>query len=810
MPPPDRLVATLIWYRDIARATPAALFLYNVQQGTLVLLNQELHTILGRTLPHAIPDEAWLAMLHPDDAHQLREELKVGETSKLATTHERFLRLRTGDGQWRKLLWRSRPFYTTPSKTPLVLAGLLQPAVLIDSAVAALFGSTSAALCLLDNARRVLQVTGAFASAFGVKPPTMRGTAIDQWLPAECVVALASVQNGYSVVAPDTIHLYPDQMPSLGLEFRPLRLADEDCLLITATPVHPPAPQPPTSPMGAEVTFHDLFESAPHAIMVETLDGTVIDVNPAACTLHHMPRSDLIGKNVLRGDLAPDNHHLSITHHTMSLHDQQQHVFEGYSLRSDGTTIPVEVYVQPITYQGAPALLKHVYDISGRKATEEQLQALVMYDPLTGLPSLSLFTEQLQNALHSTACTLFFIDFDNFQTVNDSMGYRVGDELLQLLTVTLQETVPPDALLGRYGSDEFVLLFANNQIGAALQLANRLHAALERPLAPYMTNHTLTVSIGIAIAEEDILTAEDLLSNASIALYEAKTLGRGRTVLYDGYMRERTMERIWIENELRTAVQRDELVLHFQPIVAFKSGQVIAFEALVRWQHPQRGLLFPGQFIHIAETSGLIADIDRVVLQQACRHMQQWLDHLPAHDRLPFKVGLNFSGLSFMQLELVEQVVEVLQERMVDPRAMTIEVTETVAMKNVDITARTLRRLGEYGLSVSLDDFGTGYSSLEYLQRFPIQTLKIDASFVRRMAHDRDSAVIVQAVISLAHTLGLRVVAEGVETVEQYSLLQVMGCDYGQGYWFARPVEGARVPELAQQRLPLGIEVRRF
>jgi diguanylate cyclase (GGDEF)-like protein len=378
------------------------------------------------------------------------------------------------------------------------------------------------------------------------------------------------------------------------------------------------------------------------------------------------------------------------------------------------------------------------------------------------------------------------MDFDGFKHVNDSLGHVLGDELLVELGRRLSGTLRPGDTVARLGGDEFTILLEDiKDADAAVQVAERVHQEVSRPL--HLGGHELfpSVSTGIAFGAMSYQMPEDVLRDADTAMYRAKSRGRGTYQVFDPSMHAQAMRRLSLEAELRRAIDNGEIVPFYQPIVSLSNGQLIGFEALVRWRHAMRGLVSPVEFIPIAEETGLIVALDEHVRFVACRQLREWQDRWPhAQD---WTMSVNVSRKSFSVTDLPTTIQQVLDDTALSVKSLKVEITETAIVDNVAAAESSLRRLRDMGVSLSMDDFGTGYSSLSYLHRFPLDTLKIDRSFISRMS-DGESLEIVRAIIALAHALDLKVTAEGVETAEQAVLLQSLGCECGQGYYFARPV----------------------
>ncbi|MGQ0521329.1 MAG: putative bifunctional diguanylate cyclase/phosphodiesterase [Actinomycetota bacterium] len=411
------------------------------------------------------------------------------------------------------------------------------------------------------------------------------------------------------------------------------------------------------------------------------------------------------------------------------------------------------------------------------------------HDTLTGLPNRTLVLDRLDHALARLArgrrsVGVLFVDLDRFKVVNDTLGHSVGDEVLVRIGERLQAAVRPGDTVGRLAGDEFVVVCEEVETCAVLQVAERIAAAIASPMPLYGRESVLTASIGIALAAGGG-RAEDVLRDADVAMYRAKERGRDRIEVFDAAIRARLLERLEMEQALRRALQHGELRLHYQPIVRAADNELLGVEALVRWEHPDRGLVAPADFIPLAEESGLITRIGRWVLIEACSQLGRWQDADPQLAALT--IGVNLSARQFTDPGIVAIVAEALHRAGIAPGALTLEITESVLMEEVEATADTLRALKELGVGLSIDDFGTGYSSLSYLKRFPVDSLKIDRSFVDGLGIDSEDHAIVNAVVSLAHALGLDVVGEGVETEVQLRELRRLGCDAVQGYLVGHP-----------------------
>ncbi|MBV9386449.1 MAG: EAL domain-containing protein [Chroococcidiopsidaceae cyanobacterium CP_BM_ER_R8_30] len=433
-------------------------------------------------------------------------------------------------------------------------------------------------------------------------------------------------------------------------------------------------------------------------------------------------------------------------------------------------------------------------DIIERRRVQEQLLYNTVHDGLTGLPNQALFMERLEFALKRTKqqpdylFAVLFLDLDRFKVINDSLGHLVGNQLLIGIARKLEAVVRSVDTVARFGGDEFTILLEDiKDTNGAIQVAQRIQQALTLPFHLSEQEVFTNASIGIALSTPDYERPEQLLRDADIAMYRAKTLGRLRYQVFDRTMHSRAVVLLQLETDLRRALQREEFQIYYQPIVSLKTGRITGFEALLRWQHPKRGLVSPSEFISVMEETGMIVTIGQWVLSKACIQMQQWHAQFP--NRPPLTLNVNLSGKQLAQAELPEQIKQVLQATGLDASSLKLEITESVLMDNSASVAHIISQLIALDVELQMDDFGTGYSSLSYLQRLPINALKVDRSFISNMSIGDGNSEIVRAIITLAHSLNLAVTAEGIETKEQLIQLQELRCEYGQGYLFSRPLE---------------------
>jgi diguanylate cyclase (GGDEF)-like protein/PAS domain S-box-containing protein len=445
-------------------------------------------------------------------------------------------------------------------------------------------------------------------------------------------------------------------------------------------------------------------------------------------------------------------------------------------------------------------------DITPRKQVEEQLAHDALYDPLTALPNRAFFTNILERSERRAKrrrgyqFAVLFCDLDRFKVVNDSLGHSAGDQLLIGFAERLERCLRPGDLVARLAGDEFCILLDDiKESGDATRVAERIQEELRSPFKIGSHDLFATVSIGIAMSESSSDGPEHLLRDADTAMYRAKARGRARFEVFDKAMHARAMAVLELENDLRGALEQDQFCLEYQPVVSLLGEDILGFEALVRWRHPERGLIPPDEFIPIAEETGLIVPLGLRVLEEACGRMATWIRELP--DLPDLFVSVNLAAKQLQQADLLERVTAVLRESGLDPHRLKLEIAETVLMDDPDFNLAVVRDLADLGVQVQIDDFGTGYSSLSYLNRFRIDTLKIDRSFISKLssAHDEKS-IVAEAIIKLARDLGIRVIAEGVETEEQSHSLRQLRCEEAQGFLYSRPVDGEKAAAMLKER----------
>jgi diguanylate cyclase (GGDEF)-like protein/PAS domain S-box-containing protein len=445
----------------------------------------------------------------------------------------------------------------------------------------------------------------------------------------------------------------------------------------------------------------------------------------------------------------------------------------------------------------AQTLANTLSSVIARRAAEARVRHEAVHDPLTGLPNRVLLLERLGQSLQVAGARLavILLDIDNFKLINDSLGHAAGDELLMQVAPRLRGALRPGDEIGRFGGDEFVVIVRGtaDERGAAA-IAARIVAAFESPFKLSAREHFAKVSVGVALVDPARSTPVSLLRDADAALYEAKNRGRARFEIFDSVMRTRTVERLAIEDDLRKALERDELHVAYQPVVALRDGSIRSLEALLRWRHPTRGPMQPGEFVPVAEESGMIGEIGRWVLRTACEQCARWRS--AAGGATPVGIAVNLSARQFTSGELEADLTEILAATGLDPEALALEITESLLLENPEAVRETIERITRLGVRFVLDDFGTGYSSLAYLAGLPIDGLKVDRSFVAALGVNERSTAITTAVVRMAQALSLEVVAEGVETEDQARELHKLGCELAQGFLFHRPTDADTVASL--------------
>jgi len=538
-----------------------------------------------------------------------------------------------------------------------------------------------------------------------------------------------------------------------------------------------------------EARFANLLEAAPDAMVGVDQTGVIQFVNRQTESLFGYSRDELVGQPI--ETLVPEPFRQAHRNHRGGyIADPRTRAMgvgrELSGRRKDGTEFPVDISLSSIETEDGLLVTAAVRDITRRKSDEARLKHQALYDQLTGLANRTLIDDRLTHALNqcgrrTRGVTLLFVDLDQFKVINDSLGHGVGDMVLVIVAERLSGVVRKGDTAGRFGGDEFVLVCDDRvEEQDATALAERVAEALTPPFCVAGKQLTITASVGIAIATGPGVRAEDLLRDADAAMYRAKELGRARHAFFDEAMRHRAVTRFNVEADLRLAIDQSELAVFYQPQVSLHSGDLIGFEALVRWHHPERGLVGPDEFISVAEDTGLIVPLGTWVLEQACREAGSW-----PSSRDELLMSVNVSARQLADPGFLDTVARVLHQTRLHPAALCLEMTESALFVASEAMTMAIASLRHLGVRVSLDDFGTGYASLSYLVQFRPDAIKIDKIFVQRLGDDPMNSAIVAAIIELAHNLGLTVVAEGVETPQQLTMLRALGCDQAQGYLFA-------------------------
>ncbi len=439
-------------------------------------------------------------------------------------------------------------------------------------------------------------------------------------------------------------------------------------------------------------------------------------------------------------------------------------------------------------------------DVTQRKTTEAELAIQTFRDRLTSLPNRALFMERLTQAIlrcdrRKLSTGVLFLDLDRFKVINDSLSHEAGDQLLVQVAKRIRGSLRPEDTVARLGGDEFVVLFEDLPGASdAMRVAERIQRAFQPAFLLQGQEAYTTCSMGLALSATSATVPSELVRDAEVAMYRAKAKREGSIEIFDPSMNAQALARFQLESDLRRALERNEFLLYYQPLVSLQHGTIEGWEALVRWKHPERGMVSPLDFISLAEETGLIVPLGKWVLEEAVRQASLWSERFPADP--PRLISVNISGRQFQQRDLIATVMSALDENRFDPRCLKLEITESVMMRDPQASLEAMKAFQSRQIHLVIDDFGTGYSSLSYLKRFPVDTLKVDKSFVDGLGKDSESTAIVQAVISLAKSLGMRVTAEGIETREQLEHLRTLDCDHGQGYFLARPLPAEAAEEL--------------
>jgi diguanylate cyclase (GGDEF)-like protein/PAS domain S-box-containing protein len=558
---------------------------------------------------------------------------------------------------------------------------------------------------------------------------------------------------------------------------------------------------------SSEERFRSLVQNASDLICILDAEGIVRYESPSHRRVLGMDADHHLGRSL--PELVHPEDRTVLENALRRLVEEPGEIvtFEYRLLHGDGGWRSLESTASNLLGQPAVAgIVLNAHDITDHKKAEAKLLHDALHDELTGLPNRALFMDRLRHSMERSRrepellTAVLFLDLDRFKIVNDSLGHLVGDELLIQISGSLAEALRPSDTIARVGGDEFaILLEGGRDVSDAVRVAERIHDRLTTAINLGGHEVFVTASIGIAVHTPEYERPEDLLRDADTAMYRAKSSGRACHVVFNRVMHRFVMARLQLETDLRRAVERGQLRVHYQPFVDLATDEVMGFEALVRWHHPRRGLLPPDEFLSVAEETGLIVPIGRFVLMEGCRQIRELQRKHPENGSL--KLTVNLSNKQFFQADLFDQIAEALAASGLDPACLGLEITEGVIIRQADSASSRFSRLKSLGVQLYLDDFGKGYSSLNYLHRFPMDILKIDRSFVSRIEEAEGNFAIVKAIVTLAHQLGMEVVAEGIQTADQRARLRGLGCEYGQGFFLSPAVPVDEAEQLLMRRV---------
>lgn len=657
---------------------------------------------------------------------------------------------------------------------------------------------------LKDEDGHLVYYNRAFENMFAATGGSLLGRTDSEWLPAECAARVRL--HDQTVLATGAVLEVEETLPTpngprhwLVMKF-PLR-SDSGGILVGAVAMDVTERR---RREGTLLRMAAIMESSHDAVISTTADGRVSSWNPGATKMYGYTAAEVEGRRV--SFLEPPDREGEILDILARVKAGESIAgYETSRLCKDGGIVEVAVAISPIRDElgqltGVASIAR---DIGDRKRAQEMILFQSFHDPLTGLPNRALLMERLNLCLSKARragklLAVLFLDLDLFKTINDGFGHRAGDVIFEEVARRLLQSVRDDDTVARVGGDEFVVLLPEiARTEDASVVARKLLETVAQPFSSAGRRLDLTTSIGVAVFPADGQDAEALLRSADNAMSRAKERGRNNYQMSIPELTEEAVQRLALQAGLRQAIEREELVLHYQPVLSLTSGRIVEMEALVRWQHPERGLIMPAAFIDVAEKAGMMVPLGEWVLGKASRQARVWQDMgFPE-----LRMAINLSPSQFHERNLISSVQTALATAGLKPETLEIEITEGVAMEDAEVTVANLLALRDLNVGVSIDDFGTGYSSLSYLKRFPVTTLKIDRSFVTDVVTNSADAGIVRAVVAMAHGLKLNVIAEGVETKEQFSHLRDSGCDALQGYWFSRPLTVSAVDDLlAEER----------
>jgi len=804
------LVASEARFRIAAESLSDLIFEWDIATDQLLVIGEVEHRLGYDPGELDLKFETWKELLHPEDSERVLAA--VGRSLATGEPFGEEYRIRRRDGSY--LRWHAHGRVTFDGEgKPAKWVGVITDVTEKRRTEAALKESDERLRALINSAPLVLFATdrdGVFVQAEG------KGLEALGWKPGEAVGKSAfelyrrhpsAVEQLRRALAGESLK---DTVEVSGhvfeVEYAP-RLGDAGNVIGTigvATNVTGER-QARRAANQSELRYRNLFERNLAGVYRTTLHGVFLDCNDSFARIFgYDSREEVLHQTVWDFYRSHEDRTASLDR---LMERQTLTNYEECLRRKDGTFVWVLENETLIDSPEGPIIEGTLIDITERKRAEEQVRHLAFHDTLTGMPNRLLFNDRLDMAVvqaHRSQQKLatLFLDLDRFKVINDSLGHSVGDELLRRIAERVSGCIREGDTVARLGGDEFtVLVPAISHEEDAAKIAQKILEVIRLPFFIDQRELFVTTSIGVALYPSDGVDAETLLRNADTAMYRAKDQGRDNYQLYTPAMNSKALERLSLESRLRQALHNDELVLYYQPLIDLRSGQVRGAEALLRWRHPTLGLVPPADFISLAELSGLIVPIGHWVLRTACAQVRSW-------QQMGFpnlSVAVNLSSRQFQQTDLVHQVTDALERSQLPAGALDLEITESNAMQNAEISISTLGSLKDLGVSLSMDDFGTGYSSLNYLKRFPIDRIKIDQSFVRDVTQDPDDAAIAIAVIAMAHSMQLSVVAEGVETEEQLAFLRRNLCDEMQGFLFSPPVPASEFEKLLKSNRKLSM-----
>jgi diguanylate cyclase (GGDEF)-like protein/PAS domain S-box-containing protein len=658
-----------------------------------------------------------------------------------------------------------------------------------------LLDSLAEAVVVVDRSGLIVDANARLAALYGVDRSVLVGQRVEQLVPVESRDRLMEqwslLLGGQVALERPRFEMTRHDGSSRVIEVDARPLAEQGDHVVLSLRNITDRAMAEAALRTAEQRFRLAFEAAPTGTaLIDSSTGRLVDANENLARMLRVDRSQLVGVTV-----AELTHPDDLPETERSLRRVRVGEADGYHLRkrylrSDGSVMWGSTSVARLDTAGDSSLLIcHVIDITDEVAAAERLAWSATHDEVTGLANRTHFLDVLRRELLSRErppVAVLFLDLDRFKIVNDSLGHAAGDDLLRIMAGRLRDSVRPGDLVARFGGDEFTVMLRNADLTTAMTVARRVMKGLSSPVELSEAQVDVTASVGVAVADSSrVASADELVRDADAAMYRAKEQGRDRVVAFTPEARMETVHALLGRNELRLAIERNEIVPYFQPIIDLASGRLVGYESVARWRHPERGLLMPDSFLPTAEERGLIGALGAQVLRSSLSQLARWIEAGTHPSRV--SVSVNVSARQLIDARFVDVVADALAESGVEAELLWLELTETALMTDVRSASSSLRELRDLGLHLAVDDFGTGYSSLTYLKRFPVEAIKIDRAFVAGLGIDPDDSAIVEAVVRLGSSLGLLVVAEGVESPLQLARLRDLGCDRAQGYLFGRP-----------------------